>query len=127
MECVLTLEELEKLCGEWVEVLGLTDWRIFVSIKRTDDMNLSCVDGEVKYTFIVKSAIINVLDHIDYPSEMLFPQDMERILVHELLHLKMDRIFHAKGDYTEMQHQLLNDMAVALVRVKREKSSQCLE
>jgi hypothetical protein len=66
---------------------------------------------------------VHILDHIDYVNLEPFKQDMERALVHELLHIKFDHICHPKGDITKHQHQLLNDMAVALVRVKREGKS----
>jgi hypothetical protein len=41
--------------------------------------------------------------------------------VHELLHLKFDHVCHPKGDLNKTQHQLLNDMAVSLITVKRKE------
>ena len=48
------------------------------------------------------------------------PLDLEKTFVHELLHLKMSLIADNVGEFQERYvHQLINDLAVALVNAKR--------
>ena len=117
MERILTEEQLREISKYWIAVLGLGEWEIVVFVYHKGDLNLECVSGEVEYTFVNRCAVIRILHPKDYKVES-FKYDMEETLVHELLHLKFDHVCHPKGDLNKHHHQLLNDMAVALLKVR---------
>jgi len=118
MERILTEKQLREISKYWIAVLGLTDWNIAININHKGDMELTCVAGEVSYSFVEREVQIRILHPDDYVGGPAFLQDMEKTLVHELLHLKFDHVCHPKGDLNKHHHQLLNDMAVALLRVR---------
>jgi hypothetical protein len=80
-----TQEEAEKALAEWQKRLKLEHWEVMVEIVRSDGMSKLDNSGEIDYQQQTGYASIRLLDHIDWPSK--FPHDMEKILVHELLHL----------------------------------------
>lgn len=115
-------EMLEKDIKRWIKILELGEWDIKVKIKRKDDLENENNSGEIRFNFVHKEAIVSLLDSVDYINED-FGQDMECTLVHELLHLKFAILDVEGKDITDNQlgHQLLHDMAKALVRVDRMK------
>ena len=115
----LTLTELGNKMEYWRDVIGLNDWEIRASIERKDDMFLEDAQGAAQYQFISRQAYIQILDVCDYPDEM-FTQDQEKTLVHELLHLKF-ALAEKTDEMDKWTHQLLNDMAKALIKVRRGK------
>ena len=108
------------LLKEWQARLRLQDWVIVLNNNcKPEDMNLEDVDGESEWTECLKTARINILDE-KYYGERIVPYDYERILVHELLHLKTSlissNVSYLQERYT---HQLINDLANAFVDAKR--------
>lgn len=98
-ECILTLDELKELCARWQEILRLQDWNIEIRISRGRDFEgegESC--GQVRWQLSRKEALIRILDPSDYSPDCIFPQDMERTLVHELLHLHFAAISNKAHD-----------------------------
>lgn len=85
-EVILTEVELRQKCAEWQKVLRLEDWDVKVKLKRGRDLELGGA-GECGWTIEKKQALIKITDSADYPPDCIIPQDMERTLVHELLHL----------------------------------------
>jgi len=67
-------------------------------------------------------AVIRIISPDDYPFDASFPQDIEKTLVHELLHL-MFAPFDVGCDTSEYvaQHQAIELLSRALVKLKREK------
>ena len=126
MKVIMDKQELERCMAYWKPILGLSEWGIFVKIAHKGDMDLTCVSGEIEYNFTGREAQIRILHQEDWPSTK-FDQDMERTLVHEMLHLKFDHVCHPKGDINMMHHQLLNDMAISLVTVKRRNDIKAKE
>lgn len=122
----------EKLLKEWVERLGLQDW----VIKLTDNchpsnMSMKDVSGCTVWTESIKTATIEIIDPQFY-GERIVPFDYEETLVHELLHLKTSLVSSNTLDLEErIMHQLIDDLARALVDAKRKgtpaKSSQLFE
>jgi hypothetical protein len=118
---ILTEEELRAKCAEWQRILRLQDWDVVVSIDRARDMTLSEVDGECEWTLASKQARIRILDPMDFPPDSKWPQDMEQILVHELLHLHFapfDRFERGSLEHVAME-QAIDLIASALVKLKR--------
>lgn len=121
MKCILTQYELEELCREWQERLKIQYWDIKIGIFRARDFVKSDSRAEVSWTKTNATAILRILDPVDYDRE-LWPQDMEVSLVHELLHLRF-----CEADITEagsledvMLERAIDHTAEALVRLKRE-------
>ncbi|MFD1450845.1 hypothetical protein [Oceanobacillus sojae] len=123
-EVILTEEQLQEKLAYWQKILRLSDWIITVRIARERDMNLSGCAGEISWSLNNKAASIRILDEIDCPQDLMYPQDMEKTLVHELLHLHLAPISdHFSNDndiYTVFEEQAIDCIADALVRVSRE-------
>ena len=116
-----------KLLKEWKVRLGLTDWSIKLYDNCTkDEMSSSGVMGCVDFVEVNRTARIEIIDPACYGNRVV-PYDYERILVHELLHLKMCLLFSVEDGYDDrnvidrMTHQLLDDIAKSLVDAKRFK------
>lgn len=115
---------LEKLLEEWQERLGLQDWAIVLCYNcKPDDLKTENTNGETEWILSIKNATIRLLDK-KYDNDGTLEYDVEQSLVHELLHIKLG-IFDINGtDYTgvvvdELRHQLIDDLARALVMAKR--------
>ena len=109
-----------KMLKEWVKRLGLTDWRIKLKINCSpDDMPTEGV-GCTQFTETTKCAYIYIIAP-EFYGDRIIPFDGQEVLVHELLHLKFALIQDVKDDLQERYvHQLLDDIARALVDAKRD-------
>lgn len=116
----MTEQEIYDLCGEWKQRLGLYDWMIAVRPNcKPEDMSEQNVSGSTTYNEVCKAAVIELIDP-QYYGERIVPLDLEKTFVHELLHLKMSLIADNVGEFQERYvHQLINDLAAALVNAKR--------
>lgn len=108
--------------AEWQERLGLQEWRISLhDCMSTGKMMEENASGCTEFQEVNKTARIEIMDPDEY-GERVIPFDYERILVHELLHLKLCLISETFGEDTlqeRVAHQLIDDMARALVDAKR--------
>lgn len=122
-EVILSEDELRQLCTEYQKILRLQDWRNKIRIMRDYEFDSKDAEGQVKYTLSRKEALIYILDHVDYESTQAFPQDMEVILVHELIHLHFaevsDRCEKAEVDITIPLEQAIQCLAEAIVSLRR--------
>lgn len=118
---IFTEEELIKLCREWQEHLRIEYWSVALRIARARDFSLANSQGECNWTITTAMATIKILDPLDYP-ESPFKQDMEKTLVHELLHLHFCAFDGtAAGSMEEkMLERTIDHLARALVKLKRE-------
>ena len=110
------------LLKEWKDTLNLNDWYILLQTDcKRKDLTLDYADGEVEYEEVSKSAVIRILKKSECDGFREF--DLEEILVHELLHLKFSLL--AEGDdwakdlQLRVLHQIIDETARALVKVKR--------
>ena len=114
----------EKLLREWQNRLGLQDWYIILKTNcRPENMAMTDVEGCTTWTESTKSAWIDILDEQFFPEHAAArPYDFERTLVHELLHCKLSML---AGDESttryRLAHQIVDDLARALVDAKRSK------
>lgn len=79
-------EAVYSLCQKWQDILKLNDWDIVVEVGRPDELSEPDREGEAFINLAKGEALIRLLDPnamYDFP----FPYDMEKVLVHELLHL----------------------------------------
>lgn len=117
---IFTRDELRQLCAEWQKILRLQDWDVVVQVSRRDDTFGHTNTGQVRYQLGLKQALIKIIDPIDYPTNVIYPQDMETTLVHELLHLHFAP-FDADDDTPAgtAQEQAIEAIAKGLVSLKR--------
>ena len=114
-------KRMDDLLREWQHRLGLDNWHIELKDNVSpNDMQQVGVCGECEYDTVNSCAVIRILNKKDYGDRIL-PFNKEKILVHELLHIKMWFIYESDCDLqSKMVHQLIDDMARALVDAKRE-------
>ena len=120
-------KKAHALLIEWQKRLGLQDWRIDFQWKcRPDEMALDDAVGLTTFTETIKAALIQILDPQYYePHSKSFVFDFEEVLVHELLHLKMCLLVEENNSLQErIAHQILEDIAKALVDAKRFKEKE---
>ena len=112
-------EKADKLLRKWQRILGLQDWRIKLVVDAIpDDMTLRDVDGEAIWTECKKTALIRILRQDCY-GDRIVPYDFERILVHELLHLKLCLLGESGNELQDRYvHQLIDDLARAFAEVE---------
>lgn len=111
---------MKKLLDEWVMRLGLQDWTIALKENcHPNDMALDAVAGCTEWTESIRSARIQILDAKFY-GDRIKPFDPEKTLVHELLHLKTSLVSdNVEPLQARVMHQLIDDLARALVDAKR--------
>lgn len=111
-----------KLLKEWTERLGLQDWRIkLVDNLSPENMEFEDCTGCSVWTEAIKTARIEIIDP-KYYGERIVPFDYEKTLVHELLHLKTSLVSDSVGELqARYMHQMIDDLARALVDAKRSK------
>ena len=115
----MTEEEIRECGKSWQLVLGLTDWEIVWKKCRREDFDSREQQGEVKYCSDIKQAIIKIMDEIDWDNPD-FTQDQEKVVVHELLHLKFHLLDKVKGEIWDLIiHQYVEELAKSYVATKR--------
>ncbi|WP_303840982.1 hypothetical protein [Selenomonas ruminantium] len=117
---LLSIEELEALLDEWQSRLCLTEWDIALKIARRSEFGEEDNQGDIIYNKLSAQAIIRILDPIDWDNA-LFNQDMEKALVHELLHLMWHDFEPAAEESREhvLWHRRLETTARIMVMLKR--------
>jgi hypothetical protein len=116
---VSVVKGIGELLAEWKSRLGLGDWEIVVNENVSPyDMQTLGVAGECIWDEVHKAATINICDEKDYGKRVL-PFDKEKTLVHELLHIKFCMIEGENETANRLCHQLIEDLAKALVKAKR--------
>ena len=110
----------KSLLNEWQKRLSLQDWTIKLYTECTpDDMSIDDSSGCVHWQESTKTACIQILDPKFY-GDRVVPFDLEKTLVHELMHLKMCMLYKKDGSLRErIVHQLIDDLSRALVDAKR--------
>jgi|ERR1700722_1587118 len=115
---VVSLEELQILCREWQLRLRVQDWNIEVRIWRQSQFKDNTLDGNVQIWPDMKEAEIRVLDPPDAGDNRKWPFDMEKILVHEMLHILWDGVPNTSSQEAEIAINMTTD---ALLELKRER------
>ena len=113
---------MQKMMNEWQNRLGLQDWRIKLNLDcAPHEMPDDGCDGYSTYEESTKTARIDILDP-KYYGDRVVPFDREKILVHELLHLKLCLLATNNDDLqNRLVHQIIDDLARAFVDAKRSK------
>lgn len=112
---------MTQLMAEWQKRLGLHDWQLVLCDTATAADLPDKKRGSVEYVESTKQAAVVILGEEEAKDDELFPYDREKTLVHELLHLKFCLLDNCGNDLQErIVHQLVDDLARALVDAKRE-------
>lgn len=121
-----TNEELQLACTEWQKRLRLQDWIVKPKLSRGRDMAVDSRQGECEFQLKTKIAAIRILDEVDYPENLIMDHDMEKVLVHELLHLHFAALYANTEDNSinDAQEQAIDCIAFSLVDLIREKQPQ---
>lgn len=123
----------EELLEEWQERLGLQDWAIVLRCNcKFEDLATEDSVGETLWSTSIKNATIKIISKEQYGNDRTLPYDFEKTLVHELLHIKFSLIDILNNTYEskvvdELRHQLIDDLARALVMAKRGQTKRQLE
>lgn len=119
-EHIFNLNRLEKLLEEWKSILHLEHWDISLRIRREKDFLEGDNQGEITFNRVECQAIIHILDPIDWV-DTPFKQDMEKTLVHELLHIIYADFEPEDSDSLQyiLWHRSIDSMARVLVSLKR--------
>lgn len=114
--------KMEKLLEQWKSILGLNDWNIVLEDGCSPYiMNLQNVAGETDFDELHKCAVIRIISEKDY-GDRIIPFDKEKTLIHELLHIKFWFLDQSESIIqNRLVHQLIDDIARALVNAKRSK------
>lgn len=113
-------DRLEELLEEWKSILHLGQWDIELRRSRQVDFLEGDNQGEITFNRVECQAIVRILDPIDWV-DTPFKQDMEKTLVHELLHLIYADFEPEDSNslqYT-LWHRSIDSMARVLVSLKR--------
>ena len=123
---------VNDLLNEWEERLGLQDWIIKLKYNcKFSDLELENCCGETNWEDTIKTATIKIVSPKEYGNDRIVAFDFEQILVHELLHIKFGLLSFTQQDYdgkvtAELRHQLIDDLARALVMAKRGETKRKL-
>lgn len=120
----LNQNELDQSLVYWKEKLNLMNWDIEVKIKRASQMREDSA-GAITWILENKQAFIDILDPIDFPEDLMKSQDMEKTLIHELLHIHLAPLnedYSKNEHYTLFEEWAINDISDALISVFRERT-----
>lgn len=111
--------QINELCKKWQEILKLHDWDVRVDLGRPDELSEPDREGECFVELAKSEALIRLLDpKISY--DFTFQYDVEKVLVHELLHLSFAP-FEPEDDSLrhDLWEQTIERMAKTLVAFQR--------
>lgn len=116
-ETSVTQAQLDRWLRLWQQRLALQEWKIDARIVRQRDLNPDTL-GNLKWTSTSHTAAIKVLDPRDYdmPAEQI-PQDIERTVVHELVHLELSVL--PRDGSPKVEERVVNRMTEALLGMDR--------
>lgn len=120
--------EQELLLEEWQERLGLQDWTISLCYNcKFDDLETENSCGETVWSTVLKDAMIKIISEEEFGDDRTLKFDFEKTLVHELLHIKfcifeISCATYEGKIYDSLVHQMIDDLARALVMAKRGKT-----
>lgn len=99
----------------WQNKLGLNDWKIVLRDNcPINDFILKNVQGESEWDIVGKSAVIRIINTMEY-GERVLPLDKIKVLIHELLHIKFAVLWESNTDLQNaLLHQIIEELAIIL-------------
>ena len=126
-EYICSLPQLKELMSYWVKNLHLEAWDIKLEFGNAKDMVLDddeVVGGLTNMLPVEQQAQIKIITNEGWREiDAVFPQDMEVLLVHELLHLVWHPFMPEEEQKAAIMswHRQLHSTAKLLVELKRNK------
>jgi hypothetical protein len=117
---MLSDHDLIALCEKWQKILHIQDWQVKPRLARYYDMP-DGKGGHISFSRPHRTASIKILDPADYdPTWTNFPEDIERSLVHELIHLVF-AVFdqHFGDDLIRLEEIAINSLERSLIEMDR--------
>lgn len=125
----VTLDQLQERLAYWSEKLRVQDWEIRLEWGHPREMTGKL--GTTTFLDYKRQALILLTppDHIAAAQETHFSEtednDLERTLVHELLHVRMRGFEPTNGDVEEdTAHAFIHEMSGLLVELDRKNNPQ---
>lgn len=114
---VVTNSQVEDWLRLWQNRLNLNRWKIDIHIVRAWDLNPDTL-GHLKWNATDHTATIKVLNPLDYdlPPDQI-PEDIERTVVHELVHLQLSNL--PRNGSKIVEEQVVVDLTEALLQLDR--------
>jgi len=111
----VTNAQLDQWLRTWQSRLALSEWKVEVRMVRATDLNPDTL-GHLKWNAADHTATIKVLNPLDYelPADQI-PADIERTVVHELVHLQLSVLPRNGSKVTE--EQVVNKLTEALLQL----------
>lgn len=99
----------------WQHRLMLDNWHIVLRDNcPLSDFILKEVQGETEWDTVNRCAVIKIISKNEYGNRII-PFDKEKVLIHELLHIKFSLLWESNSDTQNLiLHQLIEDMANSL-------------
>lgn len=123
----MTVKKANKLLKKWKKKLGLQNWYIFLVINQPIHKMDGC-SGLIEWQTTHSSAIIKIIDEKEVDIDSIVSFDFEKVLVHELLHIKFGTFEPRDQESIEYKefHRNLEDMARLLTGYKNKfKPKEC--
>jgi len=110
---IVTQQQVNRWLQIWQKRLALADWKVEARIVRQADLNPETL-GNLKWSSKDRTASIKVLDPRDYdmPVQQI-PADIERTVVHELVHLELSVL--PRNGSRKVEEQVVNRVTEALL------------
>jgi len=114
---VVSQAQVNVWTKSWQDVLSLNDWTITTQIVRASSLNPDTL-GHLKWDIEKKTALISVLDPLDYqlPPDAI-PRDMEFTVLHELVHLRLGELPRSPAS-RDTEERVVNQIATALFKLQ---------
>lgn len=115
------LKDLQMICDKWQDILRLNDWKITVKFSRWHELGDSNYLAQVSYMVNTKRAVIEIIHPDDFrPQCTDFGEpDLEKTIVHELLHLPTFSWDTQNPHADLLKEQFIEQMANILTTLKR--------
>jgi hypothetical protein len=114
----ITQAQVDDWTKGWQSRLDLNEWTITTNIVRVGDLKPDTL-GNLKWNSSNKTAVIKVLNPIDYdlPAAEI-PTDMEYTILHELIHLQLSVLPH-DGSTKMTEEKVVNRISEALFQLEK--------
>jgi len=109
--------DVDRWVRLWQARLALDEWKIDAHIVREADLNRDTL-GNLRWNSLHHTATLRVLDPRDYdmPAEQI-PQDIERTVVHELVHLELAVL--PRNGSAKVEERVVDHITEALLGLDR--------
>jgi hypothetical protein len=100
-------KQLDKWLKEWQNILRLQDWDIRIRLVKQPELVREGIEGESQVQQTNKTGSIRILHPDEYNARWKpGTQNIERVLVHELLHFHLDGLDVPESRHRELEQAI---------------------